>query len=207
MQCRKCQNYLFPDKANVFILCPECQSEWYVLSVDGELMLVDADIHRQSQVESNKELKKIDDEHKQKIAQINREAKNTKKKKSFLQNFFLCFNLTLLLVAIICGIYACNKGPKNAPTQRGKLNSESGKIDAWVHTQYLVEARLHSPRSAKFPFGGAQKHVEETASGIYIIRSYVDAKNAFGAEIRQHFFCKLQRKPNGKFELIQLTFQ
>ena len=90
---------------------------------------------------------------------------------------------------------------------KSTFSRESGKIDAWVFTQYLVEQYLKSPKSAKFPFGGAQNHVEETVPGIYIIRSYVDAKNAFGAEIRQHFFCKLQRKSDGKFEVLQLTFQ
>lgn len=81
------------------------------------------------------------------------------------------------------------------------------KIDVWCLVQEHVERKLVSPKSASFPFGGAQKHVECTAPGIFIVRSYVDAKNAFGAEIRQNFFAKVVKYENGKFEVIQLTFE
>lgn len=87
------------------------------------------------------------------------------------------------------------------------LKSRPSKIDAWVTTQYLVEAKLLSPKSAKFPFAGAQRHVEETTPGIFVIKSYVDSKNAYGTEVRTHFFCKLAARTDGKFEVIQLTFQ
>jgi hypothetical protein len=91
--------------------------------------------------------------------------------------------------------------------EAAEAKSYSDKLDAWVTTQYLVEEKLLSPKSAKFPFGGAREHVEETAPGIFIIRSYVDSQNAFGVEVRQRFFCKLAKRQDGKFEVIQLTFQ
>lgn len=81
------------------------------------------------------------------------------------------------------------------------------KIEAWVFCQYAVEAKLISPSSATFPFGGAQRHVEYWDNGIFIIRSYVDSANGFGAIIRTNFFCKVQRTGNNKFNLIQLTFE
>ena len=119
----------------------------------------------------------------------------------FIAAFAVCL-FFLLPGWLIFTMYSCATSP-----HKSTISRESGKIDAWVFTQYLVEQHLKSPKSEKFPFGGAQNHVEETVPGIYIIRSYVDAKNAFGAEIRQHFFCKLQRKSDGKFEVLQLTFQ
>lgn len=135
-------------------------------------------------------------------------------------NYFQMLCIFALMIGVFIGIPAfliawgissCSSTSSvnsHATSQRkSTISRESGKIDAWVFTQYLVEQHLKSPKSAKFPFGGAQNHVEETVPGIYIIRSYVDAKNAFGAEIRQHFFCKLQRKSDGKFEVLQLTFQ
>lgn len=106
---------------------------------------------------------------------------------------------------LIYSMYSCATTPK---TEVGTSNKKgNGNIKAWVFTQYLVEEYLKSPKTAKFPFGGAQNHVEETVPGIFIIRSYVDSQNSFGATIRTKFFCKLQQKANGKFEVIQLTFQ
>ena len=84
--------------------------------------------------------------------------------------------------------------------------SFSARNDAWVYTQFLVERHLKSPKSARFEYGGVER-VKETGPGIFIVRSYVDAKNSFGTDIRQYFFCKLQRKSDGKFEVIQLTFE
>ena len=91
-----------------------------------------------------------------------------------------------------------------AKLQDSRMDDE---IDVWCLVQEHVERRLVSPKSASFPFGGAQRHVECTAPGIFIVRSYVDAKNAFGAEIRQNFFAKVVKYENGKFEVIQLTFE
>ena len=117
---------------------------------------------------------------------------------------FIVLFLIIIFIGIpgllIYGLYSCATAPKTESVSQRKTN-----IDAWVFTQYLVEEYLESPKSAKFPFGGGQNHVEETAPGIFIIRSYVDSQNSFGAMIRTKFFCKLHVK-NGKFEVLQLTF-
>lgn len=122
--------------------------------------------------------------------------------------FTLLFGIFIFIVVpvwICTSLYSCASSSNQ--TEKTTISRNSKKISAWVFTQYLVEQRLKSPRTAKFPFGGAQNHVEETVSGIFIIRSYVDAQNAFGSDVRQRFFCKLQEKSDGSFDVLQLTFE
>lgn len=105
------------------------------------------------------------------------------------------------VTVIIWAFHSCNSTESTTTT-----GSFSARNDAWVYTQFLVERHLKSPKSARFEYGGVER-VKETGPGIFIVRSYVDAKNSFGTDIRQYFFCKLQRKSDGKFEVIQLTFE
>lgn len=115
--------------------------------------------------------------------------------------------IIVLICAAIC-IFAWISTPSSSGTEKNTDRTESAsKIDAWVAAQYFVENRLKAPSSAKFPFGGAQKHVSDMGGGLFIIRSYVDSKNAFGVEIRTKFFCKIQKNKKRNFDLIQLTFE
>lgn len=197
-QCPKCKQVFETEENAVgqWVKCPECGGEWCVLTPDEEQKIIDAE--RQKAIE----------EAKPKPA----EEKEKKKSNIFFDLLYLLRALLYLIITvsivfgipvalIVWGVRSCS-----SVVSQPSSGSYRGKIDAWVFTQYLVEQHLKSPKSARFEYGGAER-VEETVSGIYIIRSYVDAKNAFGAEIRQHFFCKLQRKPDGKFEVLQLTFQ
>ena len=75
---------------------------------------------------------------------------------------------------------------------------------AWAYTQLFVEKRLKSPKSADFPFGG-YRHVTSLGGGRYKVQSYVDAKNAFGVEIRTDFEGIIKRIDGG-WELEYLIF-
>jgi len=115
--------------------------------------------------------------------------------------------IIVLICAAIC-IFAWISMPSSGTEKNtDRIEKSASKIDAWVAAQYFVEDRLKAPSSAKFPFGGAQKHVSDMGGGLFIIRSYVDSKNAFGVEIRTKFFCKIQKNKKGSFDLIQLTFE
>lgn len=80
-----------------------------------------------------------------------------------------------------------------------------GKTGAWVYAQYAVEECLRSPSTAKFPWVGSS-HTSHQGGNIYVVRSYVDSQNAFGATIRTKFTCKLKWLGGRKFDLIELTF-
>lgn len=52
-----------------------------------------------------------------------------------------------------------------------------------------VEQMLKAPSTADFPSGG---FTEKTGPDEYLVRSYVDAENGFGAMIRSHFTCRVR---------------
>lgn len=104
----------------------------------------------------------------------------------------------MVFVFLICYLFStCNNN--------GNTDTWNDKHKAWVQAQYYVEAQLKNPGSAKFEYAGASK-AEFNGIDIYIFRSYVDATNSFGGTIRTYFFCKLRKKNDDNFELLQLNF-
>ncbi len=127
----------------------------------------------------------------------------TKKEKIeiyIVNSVFIAIVLLILLGLGSC-FYSCSKA-----VSKGNRNTShwNDKHKAWVQAQYYVEAQLKNPGSAKFEYAGASK--ADVSGDIYIFRSYVDATNSFGGTIRTYFFCKLRKKYDDNFELIQLDF-
>lgn len=75
---------------------------------------------------------------------------------------------------------------------------------AWAYTQIYVKKQLKSPSTAKFPWTGV-RDVEPRTNNIYMVKSYVDAQNAFGATVRQHFICEIQDIDEG-WKVISFEF-
>lgn len=76
---------------------------------------------------------------------------------------------------------------------------------AWAYMQLFVEERLKSPKTADFPFGGAE-HVTDLGGGRYKVVSYVDSQNSFGAATRTHFEGVIRKGENQWF-LESLEFK
>jgi len=91
-------------------------------------------------------------------------------------------------------------GRSNSATASG-----GGTHDAWAYMQLFVKERLKSPTSADFPFGG-HREVKPLGGGRYSVTSYVDAENALGVDMRQHFTCTV-RRGDGQWILESLEFQ
>jgi hypothetical protein len=86
-----------------------------------------------------------------------------------------------------------------------------GKIDAWVMAQQFVEDKLKSPSTADFgsAFGDYQdpdEVVTDLGGGKFRVRGWVDAQNAFGATIRNHFMCELEYVGNDRWRCTSLQF-
>lgn len=64
-------------------------------------------------------------------------------------------------------------------------DSKISDIDVWVYTQYVVKNNLKSPKSANFPTIRDVQIIRNSDS--IIVKSYVDAENSLGAEIRSNF--------------------
>lgn len=81
---------------------------------------------------------------------------------------------------------------------------ESSANMAYIQCQDFVKQDLKSPTSAKFTLDDFTSRKE--SNDVYIINSYVDSQNSYGAIIRQNFICKikLDNKDNGTLQ--ELTF-
>ncbi len=86
--------------------------------------------------------------------------------------------------------------------------SDSYASQAYIYSQFFVEKELRSPTTASFP-NIKRDGVTSTAIGNcrFLIRSYVDAQNAFGAEIRTYFAITIERLPEQEsWKLISINF-
>lgn len=75
----------------------------------------------------------------------------------------------------------------------------------------FVEASLKSPKSADFPWDKAAGGTRNLGNQTYAIRSYVDAQNSYGAELRNWYDCKVQYKAGedvnpANWKLLALQF-
>lgn len=61
---------------------------------------------------------------------------------------------------------------------------------AFIQCQDLVKGELISPSTADFPSFDFESNI--APDDLYIIRSYVDSQNGFGATIRTRWRCKVR---------------
>jgi hypothetical protein len=61
---------------------------------------------------------------------------------------------------------------------------------AGIQCEEFVKNRLKAPSTADFPF--LDRTVIPEGANTYIVRSYVDAQNGFGAMIRSDFRCEIR---------------
>ena len=111
------------------------------------------------------------------------------------------FNLIAGGVVLIVFVWLLSPSSKkttsHTSSQSSSYNQYGDIHGAWAYMQIFVEQRLKSPKSADFPFGGGTYHTKDLGGGRYEVNSYVDAKNAFGANIRTHFNGVIRRKDSG----------
>lgn len=60
---------------------------------------------------------------------------------------------------------------------------------AIVQCKNYVRDSLKSPSTARFPWTSDS---QDLGNNTFIVRSYVDAQNSFGAVIRNNYYCKIQ---------------
>ena len=96
-----------------------------------------------------------------------------------------CLILVLLFVGMCVAITMMPDDPERS--------AEDAFRDSRIMTETLCEqqmmGRLRAPGSADFPFSSAGDVVRSGEPNTYRLRSYVDAENAFGGEVRSWFTC------------------
>lgn len=118
----------------------------------------------------------------------------------------------LLFVSIlfIGGIYAITAilSPKKIqqaiffPVRYKAQSNEDYQIV--LASQNYVKERLKSPSTAEFP-NPYSVILTATNYGHYIITSYVDAQNGFGASLRENYECEIVY--NGSDDILVINFQ
>ena len=80
--------------------------------------------------------------------------------------------------------------------EKDKYYDENYQGTIIANVQEEVKKQLKSPKSADFPWGFDEYNITyqgESNDGLYTytVESYVDAENAFGAEIRSEYMCMI----------------
>ncbi len=113
--------------------------------------------------------------------------------------------LIIIITIIFIGYKACNNN--NSSTVE-TAKPEEMQTEAYVIAKIFMEKNLKAPASANFP-AFDYRFYASNETYQFIIKSYVDAQNIFGAQLRTYYL--IQMKWNGKdwadinnWELIDL---
>jgi hypothetical protein len=64
------------------------------------------------------------------------------------------------------------------------------KSDALIASIQFVKKELKAPATADFNYGSEQS-VTQVNDSVFMVNSYVDAENSFGAKLRNTYTCKI----------------
>jgi len=94
----------------------------------------------------------------------------------------------ILGALFLVGIVFWGASEEKVDTQMPAAHSigSSNVTGAWAHMQGYAMRSLKAPSTAKFPFGG-HRDVTALGEGRYLVESYVDSQNSFGATVRTSF--------------------
>lgn len=111
----------------------------------------------------------------------------------------------VLLIGLIIGFKACSSSPSESESATvAAPEGSANAIGAWAYMQQFVRQRLKSPATADFPFGG-HRSVTALGNDRYLVNSYVDSQNSFGAQVRTQFSGVITKTPSGwKLESLEL---
>lgn len=94
-----------------------------------------------------------------------------------------CF-VIVLVIWLLYAMVSCGS-QESAEDKQVEMKQHAALV-----SRRFVEQYLKAPSTAKFP---NSYDVEVTQSGDkYIINSYVDAQNSFGAQIRSTYYCEMK---------------
>lgn len=106
-------------------------------------------------------------------------------------------------IIFVCYLLSkCNQG-ENKPLV---FDPEKEATGAYVEAEMYIKQNLKSPSTAEFPFLGNSERVHYLGDSVFVVRSYVDAKNSFGVPIRSNWMVKLKRNStsgSNDFDIIE----
>ena len=118
--------------------------------------------------------------------------------KSKSSNRGIGFLLFISIVIILA--YLGQPSPDREANEQAKEANEraEGFLMAASMCQKFVNKQLKAPSTAKYPStNGEDTKIISLNTGHYLVTSYVDAQNSFGAQIRTSFVCEIKKIPGG----------
>ena len=80
--------------------------------------------------------------------------------------------------------------------QAQERRADSARAGTVVVCENQMTSQLRAPGTADYPFGHVA-NVQDLGNDRYRLRSYVDAENAFGGEVRTSFVCVVEVSGSG----------
>lgn len=107
----------------------------------------------------------------------------------------------VLFVAMIGGCMNCMS---LKPQTEEEFNTADNSALAMMKAQRHIKHMLKAPASAKWPgmFEDPSQHATKLADGTYMIHSYVDAQNGFGALVRTRYQVHLRLHKDGHADIL-----
>jgi hypothetical protein len=113
-----------------------------------------------------------------------------------LQAFLVMFGVIIVVLLLVNW---------SAESKRSVPGSKDLRLEACYMAQQFVEQRLKAPSTAEF-----QNCYDVTVSfyepDTYIVPSYVDSQNGFGAMLRSEYRATVQHLGRDRWRLVGVTF-
>lgn len=125
---------------------------------------------------------------------------------------FFTISFYIVVAVFVISVFALTKFidsriPTNAPSQSVQPAHEdkADEMEAIIMAEKIVKQKLVSPSSAKFPRSSETTAVK-VDEDTWVISSYVDSQNRFGAMLRTYYIAKVKYLGNDKWQLLDLEF-
>lgn len=96
---------------------------------------------------------------------------------------FVCVVFFIIFLVFKC---SCSETDQ----ERANRTEQNSEFTAYYNSQQCVKELLKSPSTAEFP-SGSNQFVTKIDEDTYLINSYVDSQNSFGAMLRTNYVCQI----------------
>ncbi len=80
------------------------------------------------------------------------------------------------------------------------------KTEAYIASQEYARMNIKSPSTAEFP-GSNQAEIVRFNDSTYVVKSYLDAQNGYGAMLRANYSCLIVFKKNGGVQGLNFAIE
>ena len=94
----------------------------------------------------------------------------------------------------------------SSSAQGQSMPDKPSKQAAYVESQEYAKNMLVSPASAEFPYM-VDDEIVQWDENTFVINSYVDSQNSFGAMLRSHYQCKVVYSSDGLVSIQNFKMQ